>query len=93
MADQMKKYTIELFGESYTIVSDEPSDDLTQAVEYFNQCMEILSSESGLKEAKKVALLTGLQLSQELLRMQRNVAKLESSETKVQSLLEKISSL
>ena len=55
MADSMKKYTIILFGESYTIISDEPAEDITQAAEYYNQCMEILSEETNLKDVKKLA--------------------------------------
>ena len=90
MADSMKKYTIILFGESYTIISDEPAEDITQAAEYYNQCMEILSEETNLKDVKKLAFLTGLQLSQELLRMQRRLLHLEDAEQKVQLLADTI---
>ncbi|HJM68536.1 MAG TPA: cell division protein ZapA [Candidatus Babeliales bacterium] len=90
MADQVKKYTLELFGEPHTIITDEPVGDITQAADYFNQCMEILSSESGLKDAKKLAFLTGLQLSQELLRMQKQLVSCETNELKAQSLVEEI---
>ena len=90
MADQVKKYTLELFGEPYTILSDEPIEDITQAADYFNQCMEILSDESGLKDVKKLAFLTGLQLSQELLRMQKQLVGCESNEQRARLLADEI---
>lgn len=93
MAKELKKYTVNLFDEQYTIVSDDPEQDVYQSVDYLNQCMEILAEESNLKDAKKLALLTGLQLSQELLRMQRMLMENESKNEVVESLVQKIDSV
>ncbi|OGB97108.1 hypothetical protein A3F06_04260 [candidate division TM6 bacterium RIFCSPHIGHO2_12_FULL_36_22] len=90
MVDRVKKYTLELFGEPHTIITDEPVEDVTQAADYFNQCMEILSAESGLKDVKKLAFLTGLQLSQDLLRMQKQLVNCETSELKARLLVDEI---
>ena len=90
MTDRIKKYTVQLFGESYVILSDEPEADVLQAVDHFNQYMQVLVAESGIQDIKRVALLTGLQLSQELLRLQHRQLAQTAYHEKAVALIDKI---
>jgi cell division protein ZapA (FtsZ GTPase activity inhibitor) len=93
MTDRIKRYTVRLFGESYVIISDEPEVDVLQAVDRFNDYMQVLVAESGIQDAKKIALLTGLQLSQELLALQRRYDAMENYNKRVASLVDMIDSV
>ena len=88
MIESVKKHTVQLFGESYVIVSDEPEADLLKAVDHYNQYMQVLVAESGIQDAKKIALLTGLHLSQELLRCKQREEIEHQIEGKVRSLID-----
>jgi|GEM_PF-795422 cell division protein ZapA (FtsZ GTPase activity inhibitor) len=86
---EIKKQTITIFDESYTIVSDEPEELLSQAILHINEVMNNLSEKSGLNDKKKIALLSALHLATELQKVNQKIAFFEEQEKKLIATVDK----
>jgi cell division protein ZapA (FtsZ GTPase activity inhibitor) len=62
------KHTVIIGGESYTIVTDEPVEQLDKAVANLNDMMNALMQQTGKTDPKKLAVLCALDI---ILRMQK----------------------
>ncbi len=62
----MKKYKVSIFGESYTLVSDEPEELLTESAKHIDELMRHLAEKSGLSETKRIAVLASLHVATKL---------------------------
>lgn len=76
----LKKQTITIFDDKYTIVSDEPDELLSQAVEYANHLMMSISMQSGIADKKKVAVLSALQMATQIKEFERQLKILKDKE-------------
>ena len=65
MIQDVKKYQISIFNESYTIVSDEAEHTISRAVSMVDSLMNE-AKKSGSVDSKKIAVLTALQLAVKL---------------------------
>ena len=61
--NELKKQTVTIFDDKYTIVSDEPEELLSQAIASTNNLMASLSEQTGLVDKKKIAVLAVLQMA------------------------------
>lgn len=66
MAPILKKYTITLGAETFSIVSDEPEQVIARAIAYLEERFAQLESLHGPHDMKKLAILTALELSRDL---------------------------
>lgn len=62
----MKKHKVSIFGESYTLVSDESEELLAQSAKYIDELMRHLAEKSGLSETKRIAVLASLHVATQL---------------------------
>jgi cell division protein ZapA (FtsZ GTPase activity inhibitor) len=63
MKREAKKYTVQILGESYTLVSDEAESHFMEAVNRVDALMNQLSATAGKGQEKQIAVLAALQLA------------------------------
>lgn len=63
MSDNIKKYKVSIFGESYNIISDEPEEQVFAVAQQVDYCMKDISNRSSSQDAKRIAVLTALQFA------------------------------
>ncbi len=85
---EIKKRTVTIFDELYTILSDEPEELLSQAVTYVNDNVHTLSQKAGVQDKTKVALLSALQIAIELQKSNIKLALLEEQEKRLLASME-----
>jgi len=85
--ESINKYTISLFGESYTIVSDENEEHLLATSDRLDQMMKDVSRESGITDYRRVAVLAALQLASNVQKLEQQI---EDYDSKGQQLVEHI---
>jgi cell division protein ZapA len=73
MKREAKKYTVTIFGESYSIVSDESETVLLESVRLVDELMRELSGTFKSKETPRMAVLTAVQLAHRLLTHQATI--------------------
>lgn len=90
MSVEIKKYKARIFGELYVIVSDESEDFVAEVVGKVDSLMkEIASKPSSAIDSKKIAVLTALRATQELLVMQKQLQKEQVHKDRIMLLLDK----
>lgn len=61
----VKKYTVSILGENYSLLSDEASDTVLRAAHVVDSCMQEILAKSPSLDKAKVAVLTALRLALE----------------------------
>ncbi len=85
--NDINKYTVSLFGESYTIVSDENEEHLVETSQRVDQMMQDVSRESGITDYRRVAVLAALQLASNVQKLEQQI---DDYDSKGQQLVEHI---
>jgi cell division protein ZapA (FtsZ GTPase activity inhibitor) len=76
MSVEIKKYKARIFGELYSIKSDENEQFIAEVVGTVDTYMkEISIKASGALDGKQVAVLAALKIAQELLELQEQIYK------------------
>ncbi len=79
----LKKQTITIFDDLYTVVSDEPENLFSQALDYTNRLMSSISIQSGIVDKKKVAVLTALQMAVQIQKLEEQLVSVKNKEEKL----------
>jgi cell division protein ZapA (FtsZ GTPase activity inhibitor) len=88
MSKELKKYKARIFGELYSIVSDEEDDLVLEVVRKVDCLMKEISTKNNVViDTKKIAVLAALKATEELLIMQEMVKKEQSQSDKILTLL------
>ncbi len=86
MADNKNKVSVEIFGDEYTLKSDLPANYMKKLADYVDSKMQELSQKSSSLGVHKIAILTAINLSDEIFNLRRELkrvnAKLEEEEKK-----------
>ncbi|MCK5632623.1 cell division protein ZapA [bacterium] len=69
MSKEKKKYTVTIFGEQYTIISDDAPDHVMHVAALVDSSMQAIAQNSNLSD-KKIAVLTALQFAGKLLSLE-----------------------
>jgi cell division protein ZapA len=72
MNTSAKKYKVTIFGESYTLVSDESEKHIVDAALQVDKLMSDIAR-AGVTDVKKVAVLVALQFSSELKHLKQDL--------------------
>ncbi len=75
--ETLKKYKVSIFGESYTLVSDEREEHVLLSAQQIDCLMRDLAEKTGLADTKRIAVLAALQVACEF---KNTYALLEESE-------------
>lgn len=90
MVSSIKKYTMTLNGQSYTIVSDEPESLITQAVSLVEQrAGSLMQSASTSLDVQKVMMLAAVEIARDLIRAQQQVGELVGEQSRLVSRIER----
>jgi cell division protein ZapA (FtsZ GTPase activity inhibitor) len=77
---ELKKQTITIFDDSYTVVSDEPEKVFSQAVSLVNDLMSKISLQSKVADKKKVAVLSALHMAVNVKNLEDELALVKNKE-------------
>ncbi|MCX5924482.1 MAG: cell division protein ZapA [Candidatus Dependentiae bacterium] len=88
MSKELKKYKARIFGESYSIVSDEEDEFVLEVVRRVDSAMKEISAQNKMVvDTKKIAVLAALKATEELLVMEQIVKKEQIQSDKIMTLL------
>lgn len=82
MIQDVKKYQINIFNESYTIVSDEAEYTILKAASMVDSLMNE-AKKSGSVDSKKIAVLVALQLAGKIINLEEEYKRLKEEEIKL----------
>lgn len=60
---EKEKYKVSIFGETYTLISDESHDHINKVVDEVNNLMSEISRQGQIVQPHKVAVLAAIQLA------------------------------
>ena len=75
MNKEKKKHTVTIFGDQYTLVSDEPQEHLMHVAAFVDSFMHDIAEASKMSDAKKIAVLASLQIAEKLLALEIDTKK------------------
>ena len=87
---ELKKQTITIFDDSYTIVSDEPEEVFSQAVSLIDTLMTKISLQSKIADKKRVAVLSALHMAVRVKNLEVELASLKDKEQSLISSVDKV---
>ena len=88
MSKELKKYKARIFGELYSIVSDEEDEFVLEVVRRVDGVMKEISAQNKMViDTKKIAVLAALKATEELLTMEQIVKKEQVQSDKIMTLL------
>ncbi|HSW76045.1 MAG TPA: cell division protein ZapA [Candidatus Saccharimonadales bacterium] len=89
MSKELKKYKAQIFGESYSIMSDEEDEFVLEVVRRVDGLMkEIATQNKMVIDVKKIAVFAALKATEELLTMEEMVKKEQMKSEKIMTLLD-----
>ena len=77
MMQEVKRFQISIFGESYTIISDEAENEVLTAVSLVDSLMKETASKSAVIDHKKVAIFVALKLATKMLNLESETNKIK----------------
>jgi cell division protein ZapA (FtsZ GTPase activity inhibitor) len=84
----MKKYTVSVFGEKYSLVTDEEETFFLSCVEFADSLMYSLArAKNHNEDSKKIAILAALHITLQLKNMQRRAVETEKTLNNLVNLL------
>ncbi len=90
MSVEIKKYKARIFGELYSIKSDEDERFVAEVVGTVDNYMrEISAKSSNALDGKQIAVLAALKIAQELLELQEQIYKDKQHLKNIMALLDK----
>lgn len=88
MSKELKKYKAQIFGESYSIVSDEEDEFVLEVVRRVDGLMKEISAQNKMViDTKKIAVFAALKATEELLIMEEMIKKEQIKSDKIVTLL------
>lgn len=68
--NEARKYTVEIFGDHYVLMSDDPEENILKVSKMLDSFMQDIAKRSGSKDTKRIAILAALQVGNLLLQAQ-----------------------
>ena len=88
MSKELKKYKARIFGELYSIVSDEEDELVLEVVRKVDCLMKEISTKNNVVvDTKKIAILAALKATEELLVMQEMIKREQNQSDRIMTLL------
>ena len=74
MKNEKKSYRVQIFGDEYTVISDEPENQVIQAATLIDSLMHEIIQNAQLTDPKKIAVLAALRVASKLLDCEQSLA-------------------
>ena len=88
MNEQKKKYKVTIFGETYSLVTDEPEQHFMQSVHLVDSLMHDFAKNTGSQDAKKIASLIALQLASKVIQLEFQLLQNDHSEQRLTKIID-----
>jgi cell division protein ZapA (FtsZ GTPase activity inhibitor) len=85
----MKKYKAHIFGETFSLKSDEPEQLVFEAVELVDNSMKEISFQNALLDARKAAVLSALRIALRLKSLELMLEEERSQSSRILHVLER----
>lgn len=85
----MKKYKAHIFGETFSLVSDEPEQLVFEAVELVDNSMKEISSRNALLDVRKAAVLSALKIALKLKALEQMVEEERNQSSRILNVLDR----
>jgi cell division protein ZapA (FtsZ GTPase activity inhibitor) len=86
---EIKKLKVNIFGQFYSISTDEHEDQIKNAAERVDSLMEQISKSTGMNDGYKISVLAALQLADTLNKKEKELDLWLSDAKRLQHLFEK----
>lgn len=93
MIREAKKYQLNIFDESYTIVSDESEVEVLKVVSHVNSIMRDIAQKTSSGDIKKISVFAALQLAKKINDLEVENKKIKEEKEEIFSRIEKQISL
>jgi cell division protein ZapA (FtsZ GTPase activity inhibitor) len=93
MNSSMKSIDVEIFGENFAVISDEPEDRVIEASMVVDDLMKEYSAQAPHKEVRKLALLTALQLASKLVETEEILASKRNHDKELEDRIKRMTEL
>jgi len=70
MINKTKNFKVTIFGDQYTLASDEAEERVLKAARLLDTLMQEISQSSKITDAKKIAVLAGLRIASQLVALE-----------------------
>ncbi len=87
MMNTKKSYKVTIFGDQYTLVSDEAEQRIIQSASSVDTLMKEIAAASKISDQKKIAVLAALRLASKLHDLESEISQ---SETEKERLLKRV---
>ena len=71
--NEAKRIEVQLYGESYSIISDEPLETVLEVAKQVDESMRLISRRTGLSDIKKIAVLSALKFATKQCKLEADV--------------------
>lgn len=88
MKEQTKKYKITIYGETYTLVSDESEASVIKSAQLVDEFMRNVSHNVGIVDTKKIAVLAALRMACMVVEGQEQKARFEREKKQLDELVD-----
>lgn len=89
MMNNKKSYKVTIFGDQYTLVSDETEQSVVQSATLVDTFMKEIATASKISDQKKIAVLAALRLASKLLALESEVSLSDTEKEKLLRRVEK----
>jgi len=89
MNNTIKQYTIEIFGDQYTLRSDESETHIMKSAELVDTYMKEIADKAATKNNERIAVLVAVRLASMLLYKEAELEQRELHEEEILALVER----
>jgi len=89
----MKSIDVEIFGEHFAVISDEPEDRVIEASMVVDDLMKEYAAKSPHREVRKLAVLTALQIASKLIASEEVLASKNSQDKALEDRIKRMMEL
>lgn len=89
MKREVESYRVVIFGDEYTIMSDEPEEHIIKSANYIHTLMQEIAQKAPRALPKNVAILAALQLASKVISAEDKVRKRDELDSRVNSLIDR----
>ncbi len=89
MISAIKKYKVSIFGESYSLVSDDAESQVAGAAQRVDSLMRDIAQQAQVADPKKIAVLTALKLADQVQRLQEQLGQKNKEQERLLDLIDR----
>lgn len=91
MMSEKKRYVVQIYGQEYTLVSDETQEHVLKSAYLVDEAIRSIANASSRVDIQKAAVLTAVRLAGDLLNVQQELHTIElRQETLVQHIAQEL---